>query len=203
MADNAWGIHYPELSDAPNVPADMKELGDDLSHTPPKYGSAGARGSALTGGNAPIEGDLTYLSDVKETQRWNGSAWVSTNNKIIREVNGATGGVLDATPTTPIAATAAGVTGKRLVQVTANVDLTATAACGARAFICNSGGGEEVRMQARIMGAGNEYRQSVSATKSFVVTGSASYGVRILREGGSGQVNAVANLQILDLGPVL
>lgn len=200
-----YGTQSLAMGDAPSLPLLGSLLSDRLDHTGiPKFASASARNAALSGVTL-IKGDKCYLSDTERTYVYDGSSWGSVDARIIREVLAASATANSSTGIVVIGATALPLVGTRLVQVTASVDLTADAAAGARAYVVTGSGGETMRLQAFIAGAGGTYRMSVSRTQSYVLTDDATFGVRILREGGAAGtvVTCVADLQIIDVGPAI
>ncbi|MEG8275784.1 hypothetical protein [Streptomyces sp. AHA2] len=74
------GIKLASLTDAPDLSKAIKDLADGvIPRGRLTFASASARGATLTGEAAPVEGMLTWLSDVNRLDVWDGSAWVAVS----------------------------------------------------------------------------------------------------------------------------
>jgi hypothetical protein len=72
------GIDLWQMSDAPSIPDAIAALADGvIPRGVLRFASASARGAALSGDAAPVEGMVTYLLDVNRLEMYDGSAWVT------------------------------------------------------------------------------------------------------------------------------
>lgn len=66
------------MTDAPSIPDAIKALSDGvIPRGVMRFSSASARGAALAGATAPVEGMASYLLDVNRLEVYDGSAWVT------------------------------------------------------------------------------------------------------------------------------
>jgi hypothetical protein len=81
-APDKWGqgIALWQMTDPPSIPDAIKALADGvIPRGVLRFASASARGAALAGDYAPVEGMLTWLQDVNRLDLWDGSAWVAVS----------------------------------------------------------------------------------------------------------------------------
>jgi hypothetical protein len=65
-----------QMSDAPSIPDAIAALADGvIPRGVMRFSSASARGAALVGDAAPVEGMASYLLDVNRLELYDGSAW--------------------------------------------------------------------------------------------------------------------------------
>lgn len=69
-----------QMTDAPSIPDAIKLIADGvIPRGVLRFASASARGAALVGDYAPVEGMLSWLQDVNRLDLWDGSAWVAVS----------------------------------------------------------------------------------------------------------------------------
>jgi hypothetical protein len=70
------GVSVWQMTDAPSIPGAAQALADGIiPRTVMRFASASARGAALTGAYAPVEGMATYLADVNRLEVYDGASW--------------------------------------------------------------------------------------------------------------------------------
>lgn len=70
------GLVYPAETDTPDVPRDIQNLAKAVEkRIMGIYLSASDRDTQLTGGTAPVEGQVAYLKDTNLFTYYDGAAW--------------------------------------------------------------------------------------------------------------------------------
>lgn len=83
------GITLWQMTDAPSIPPAIQALADGvIPRGVMRFASASARGAALVGAAAPVEGMVTYLLDVNRLETYNGSDWVSPEPNLVAGSSG-------------------------------------------------------------------------------------------------------------------
>ena len=81
------------MTDAPSIPDAIKLLSDGvIPRGVMRFASASARGAALAGATAPVEGMASYLLDVNRLEVYDGSAWVTPPQTLTSTASGLTAG---------------------------------------------------------------------------------------------------------------
>jgi len=81
------------MTDAPSIPDAIKSLSDGvIPRGVMRFASASARGAALAGATAPVEGMASYLLDVNRLEIYDGSAWVTPPQTLTSTASGLTAG---------------------------------------------------------------------------------------------------------------
>ena len=81
------------MTDAPSIPDAIKALSDGvIPRGVMRFASASARGAALAGDTAPVEGMVTYLLDVNRLEAYDGSTWVTPPQTLTSTTSGLTAG---------------------------------------------------------------------------------------------------------------
>ncbi|MET7687940.1 hypothetical protein ABZT06_08165 [Streptomyces sp. NPDC005483] len=76
--DYGQGVNIASLTDAPDANKLAKDLANAIApRSVMRFASASARGAALSGTTAPVEGMATYLMDVNRLEVYDGSAWMT------------------------------------------------------------------------------------------------------------------------------
>ncbi|MET8079977.1 hypothetical protein [Streptomyces sp. NPDC005303] len=76
--DYGQGVNIASLTDAPDASKLAKDLANAIApRSVMRFASASARGAALSGATAPVEGMATYLMDVGRLEVYDGSTWVT------------------------------------------------------------------------------------------------------------------------------
>lgn len=87
--DYGQNVNIASLTDAPDASKLAKELANGLAQRGVmRFASASARGAALTGATAPVDGMATWLQDVNQLQVYNGSAWVTPEPALTSTTSG-------------------------------------------------------------------------------------------------------------------
>lgn len=91
--DYGQGINIAALTDAP----DASKLAADLANaiaprSMMRFASASARGAALAGATAPVEGMSTWLQDVNRLEVYDGSGWITPPQTLTSTTSGLTAG---------------------------------------------------------------------------------------------------------------
>lgn len=87
--DYGQGINIAALTDAP----DASKLAQDLANaiaprSVMRFASASARGAALAGTTAPVEGMTTWLLDVERLEVYDGSGWITPPQSLVSTASG-------------------------------------------------------------------------------------------------------------------
>lgn len=78
--DYGQGINIASLTDAPDAGKLAKDIVNAIAQRSIlRYASASARGAALTGATAPVEGMLSWLQDVNRLDLYDGAGWVAVS----------------------------------------------------------------------------------------------------------------------------
>lgn len=76
--DYGQNIGLWQMTDAPSIPDAIQLLADGvIQRSVMRFASASARGAALVGDVAPVEGMATWLQDVNRLEIYDGSSWVT------------------------------------------------------------------------------------------------------------------------------
>jgi hypothetical protein len=76
--DYGQGVSIASLTDAPDASKLAKDIANNLAaHSVMRFASASARGAALAGDTAPVEGMATWLQDVNRLEIYDGSSWIT------------------------------------------------------------------------------------------------------------------------------
>jgi hypothetical protein len=87
------GIDLWQMSDAPSIPDAIAALADGvIPRGILRFASASARGAALVGDAAPVEGMATYLLDVNRLELYDGSSWVTPPQTLTSTTSGLSAG---------------------------------------------------------------------------------------------------------------
>lgn len=87
------GVGLWSMTDAPSIPDAIKLLSDGvIPRGIMRFASASARGAALAGSTAPVEGMASYLLDVNRLEVYDGSAWVTPPQALTSTSSGLTAG---------------------------------------------------------------------------------------------------------------
>jgi hypothetical protein len=79
------------MTDAPSIPDAIKLLSDGvIPRGVLRFASASARGAALSGDTAPVEGMASYLLDVNRLEVYDGSSWVTPPQTLTSTTSGLT-----------------------------------------------------------------------------------------------------------------
>lgn len=85
------GVSVASLTDAPDLPKAASDLANGIVPlTVMRFASASARGAALAGDTAPVEGMATYLLDVNRLEVYDGSSWVTPPQTLTSTTSGLT-----------------------------------------------------------------------------------------------------------------
>jgi hypothetical protein len=77
------------MTDAPSIPDAIKTLADGvIPRGVMRFASASARGAALAGATAPVEGMACYLLDVNRLEVYDGAAWVTPPQSLTSTASG-------------------------------------------------------------------------------------------------------------------
>lgn len=83
------GVGLWSMTDAPSIPDAIKLLSDGvIPRGIMRFASATARGAALAGTTAPVEGMTCYLLDVNRLEVYDGSAWVTPPQTLTSTASG-------------------------------------------------------------------------------------------------------------------
>jgi hypothetical protein len=85
-APDSYGqnISLWQMTDAPSIPDAIKLLADGvIPRGVMRFTSASARGAALVGAAAPVEGMATWLYDVNRLEIYNGSDWITPEPTLV------------------------------------------------------------------------------------------------------------------------
>ncbi|MFJ3283648.1 hypothetical protein ACIPMW_00030 [Streptomyces sp. NPDC086669] len=78
--DYGQGINIASLTDAPDAGKLAKDIVNAIAQRSIlRYASASARGAALTGTTAPVEGMLSWLQDINRLDLYDGAGWVAVS----------------------------------------------------------------------------------------------------------------------------
>jgi hypothetical protein len=78
--DYGQGVQIASLTDAPDANKLAKDIANAIApRSIMRFTSASARGAALAGDYAPVEGMLTWLQDVNRLDLYDGSSWVAVS----------------------------------------------------------------------------------------------------------------------------
>lgn len=87
------GVGLWQMTDAPSIPDAIKLLSDGvIPRGIMRFASASARGAALAGDTAPVEGMVSYLLDVNRLEVYDGSAWVTPPQTLTSTSSGLSAG---------------------------------------------------------------------------------------------------------------
>ncbi|MFD9276941.1 hypothetical protein ACFWD7_06560 [Streptomyces mirabilis] len=76
--DYGQGVNIASLTDAPDASQLAKDIANGIApRGVMRFASATARGAALSGASAPVDGMATWLQDVDRLEVYNGAAWVT------------------------------------------------------------------------------------------------------------------------------
>jgi hypothetical protein len=90
-APDSYGqnISLWQMTDAPSIPDAIKLLADGvIPRGVMRFTSASARGAALVGEAAPVEGMATWLYDVNRLEIYNGSDWITPEPTLVAGSSG-------------------------------------------------------------------------------------------------------------------
>jgi len=77
------------MTDAPSIPDAIKLLSDGvIPRGVMRFASASARGAALAGATAPVEGMASYLLDVNRLEVYDGASWVTPAQTLTSTASG-------------------------------------------------------------------------------------------------------------------
>lgn len=80
-----------QLTDAPSIPGAIQALADGvIPRGVMRFASASARGAALVGAAAPVEGMVSYLLDVNRLEVYDGANWVTPPGTLTSTTSGLT-----------------------------------------------------------------------------------------------------------------
>lgn len=83
------GIDLWQMTDAPSIPDAIRLLADGvIPRGVMRFSSASARGAALVGEAAPVEGMATYLLDVNRLDVYDGASWVTPEPSLSSTASG-------------------------------------------------------------------------------------------------------------------
>lgn len=87
--DYGQNINIASLTDAPDASKLAKDLANAIApRSVMRFASASARGAALAGATAPVEGMAAWLQDVNRLEVYDGSAWITPPQTLTSTTSG-------------------------------------------------------------------------------------------------------------------